>query len=39
MVTLDACLKDQYLKGMINIEDAIAKSSNPHEFEKLVGKA
>ena len=38
MITLDACLKDQYLKGIINIEDAIAKSSNPHEFEKLVGK-
>ena len=38
MVTLDAHLKDLYLKGVINLEDAIAKSSNPHEFEKLLGK-
>jgi len=38
MITLDANLKDQYLKGLINLEDAIAKSSNPHEFEKLLGK-
>ncbi|MCU0607441.1 MAG: type IV pilus twitching motility protein PilT [Candidatus Edwardsbacteria bacterium] len=38
MITLDACLKDQYLKGIVNLDDAVAKSSNPHEFEKLVGK-
>ena len=38
MVTLDACLKDLYLKGVINMDDAIAKSSNPHEFERMLGK-
>ena len=38
MITLDANLKDQYLKGLVNLEDAIAKSSNPQELEKLLGK-
>lgn len=39
MNTLDSCLKDLYLKGVVSIEEAMAKSSNPQEFEKLAMKA
>jgi len=36
MITLDNCLKDLCLKGLVTVEEAIAKSSNPHEFEKMM---
>ena len=38
MVTLDSCLKEFYLKGLVTLEDAMAKSSNPIEFERMVMK-
>ena len=38
MNTLDMHLKDLCLKGMVTLEEAMAKSSNPHEFEKMVMK-
>jgi len=36
MITLDNCLKDLCLKGLVTVEEAMAKSSNPHEFEKMM---
>ncbi len=39
MITLDACLKELCNKGLVTIEEAMAKSSNPVEFEKMVMKA
>lgn len=39
MNTLDSCLKDLYIKGVVSIEEAMAKSSNPQEFEKLAMRA
>jgi len=39
MNTLDSCLKELYQKGLVTIEEAMAKSSNPQEFEKSAMKA
>ena len=38
MVTLDSCLKEYFLKGLVTLEDAMAKSSNPAEFERVIMK-
>ncbi len=38
MVTLDSCLKDFFNKGIVTMEDAMAKSSNPAEFERMAMK-
>jgi twitching motility protein PilT len=39
MITLDNCLKELCQKGLVTIEEAMGKSSNPLEFEKMVMKA
>jgi twitching motility protein PilT len=39
MVTLDACLKELCNKGLVTVDEAMAKSSNPQEFEKMVMRA
>ncbi len=39
MITLDNCLKDLCNKGLVTVDEAMAKSSNPQEFEKMVMKA
>ena len=38
MQSLDQCLRDLYLKGLVSLEDALAKSSNPQELEQSIGK-
>lgn len=38
MQTLDYALKNLYEKKLISLEDALAKSSRPSEFKRLVGK-
>ncbi|MEW6687045.1 MAG: type IV pilus twitching motility protein PilT [Candidatus Edwardsbacteria bacterium] len=36
MQNLDQSLKEIYLRGLVSYEDALAKSSNPQEFEQSV---
>lgn len=36
MVTLETALKELYIKGLVNFEDAISKTSRPEEFKRLV---
>ncbi|RKZ27544.1 type IV pili twitching motility protein PilT [bacterium] len=38
MRLLDQSLKELYLRGLVNYEDALAKASNPQEFEESVGR-
>ena len=38
MVSLDQSLKDLYLKNLVTLEDALAKSSNPVELEQSIGR-
>jgi twitching motility protein PilT len=36
MVTLETALKDLYVKGLVNYEDAVGKTSRPEEFKRLI---
>jgi twitching motility protein PilT len=36
MQSLDQALRDLYIKGLVNLEDALAKSSNPQELEQAI---
>jgi twitching motility protein PilT len=38
MQSLDQSLKDLYMKGLVNLEDALAKSSNPQELEQIIAR-
>jgi twitching motility protein PilT len=38
MVSLDQSLKDLFLKNLVTLEDALAKSSNPVELEQSIGR-
>jgi twitching motility protein PilT len=39
MTTMDQCLRDLYFKGLISIEDAMAKCQNPEELRKMINTA
>ncbi len=39
MKLLDQALKDLYLRGLVSYGDALAKASNPQEFEESIGRA
>lgn len=36
MITMDQCLKNMLRKGLIDFEEAIAHSSHPEEFERIM---
>jgi len=36
MFTMDQCLRDQYLKGLITLEDAYARCQNREELTKMI---
>jgi len=36
MVTMDQCLRDLFLKGLISLEDAIARCNNKDELMKMI---
>lgn len=36
MMTMDQCLKDLYLKGVITFDDAVQRAMNPDDFKNLV---
>ncbi len=36
MITMDQCLRDLYLKGMITMEDAFSRCQNPDELRKMI---
>jgi twitching motility protein PilT len=36
MVTMDQCLRDLYLKGLISLEDAVARCGNKEELMKMI---
>jgi twitching motility protein PilT len=36
MITMDQCLRDQYLKGLITLEDAMSRCQNPEELRKMI---
>lgn len=36
MVSMDQCLRDYYLKGVITLEDAMARSMNLEELKKMI---
>lgn len=36
MVAMDQCLRDLYLKGVITLEDAMARSVNVEELKKMI---
>ena len=38
MQSLDQALRDLYIKGLVNLEDALAKSSNPQELEQAIAR-
>lgn len=39
MTTMDQCLRDLYFKGLISIDDAMAKCQNPEELRKMINTA
>jgi twitching motility protein PilT len=36
MFTMDQCLRDQYLKGLISLDDAMARCQNREELTKMI---
>jgi len=36
MVTMDQCLRDLYTRGMITLDDAMARAMNPEELKKMI---
>ncbi|KPK64269.1 hypothetical protein AMJ83_03320 [candidate division WOR_3 bacterium SM23_42] len=36
MITMDQCLKNMFRKGLIDFEEAVAHSSHPEEFERIM---
>lgn len=36
MVTMEAALKDLYQRGLVNFDDALAKTTRPEDFKRLV---
>jgi twitching motility protein PilT len=36
MITMDQCLRDLYLKGMITLEDAFSRCQNQDELRKMI---
>ncbi len=38
MQTLDQCLRDLVLKGIVSVEDALSKSSQPENLRMMIGR-
>lgn len=36
MITMDQCLRDLYLKGLVTLEDAMSRCQNPEELRKMI---
>ncbi|HSI73183.1 MAG TPA: hypothetical protein VK934_08385, partial [Fimbriimonas sp.] len=36
MITMDQCLRDLYLKGMVTLEDAFSRCQNQDELRKMI---
>ncbi len=39
MMTMDQCLRDYYLKGIITYDDAIARAINPDELKNMIAQS
>lgn len=39
MMTMDQCLRDYYMRGVITYDDALARAMNPDEFKNMVTSA
>jgi len=36
MVTMEACLKELYQKGLIALEDALSRTTRPEDLKRLI---
>ncbi len=36
MISMDQCLRDMYMKGLITLEDAMTRCMNPEELKKMI---
>ncbi len=36
MMSMDQCLRDQYMKGLITLEEAMTRCMNPEELKKMI---
>lgn len=39
MMTMDQCLRDYYLKGVITYDDAIARAMNPDDLKNMIAQS